>query len=67
VVVRGHGLGDALAVNFGVSLGRHLRVVSATELIVEAPPGRGTVDVRVAAEAGSSSLTSATRFTYRSP
>ncbi len=64
VVIRGRGLADALEVNFGRSLGRHLDLVSPTELIVFSPPGRGVVEVRVGAESGTSRATTSTRYEY---
>lgn len=67
VILRGHGFKDSLAVMFGSGIGTHLIIIRDAELIVSAPPGRGTVEVVVDAEAGTSDRTKSTRYTYRQP
>jgi hypothetical protein len=65
VMIHGRGLNDALAVEFGGFEGTHLDVVSATELLVSTPSGKGRVLIRVVAQSGPSRVTSPTWFTYR--
>jgi hypothetical protein len=66
VVVRGRDLRDVLGVAFGATLTLDVHVLSPTELVAISPPGRGTVDVHVVAQAGTSEPLNLL-FTYLAP
>jgi hypothetical protein len=55
VTIHGSNFVGVVAVHFGSRKGTRLRVVSATEIIVTAPKGAGTVNVTVTAAGGTSS------------
>ena len=54
VTIRGKNFYAVRSVRFGGKAGTHLKVVSATEIIVTAPSGSGTVHVTVTAAGGTS-------------
>jgi subtilase family serine protease len=54
VTIRGRNFYAVRSVRFGGKAGTHLKVVSATEIIVTAPSGSGTVHVTVIAAGGTS-------------
>jgi hypothetical protein len=65
VTITGAGFSGASEVDFGPHHpAPNLQVVSDTTLTVTAPPGSGTVDVRVTTPTGTSPITPADRFTY---
>ena len=66
VRLRGRGFRSALSVRFGSRLGTHIIVKGDSELIVSAPPGRGTVELTVETETGSTARSSRSRYTYQS-
>ena len=64
MTITGTRLAGATAVRFGSVAGTALTLVSATSLRVTAPPGTGTVDVRVVTPEGTSPVVAAGRYTY---
>jgi hypothetical protein len=66
VTITGFNLGDASAVMFGGAAAA-FTVVSSTKITATAPPGSGTVDVRVLTPAGGTTIESGDRYTYQSP
>jgi hypothetical protein len=65
VTIHGTNFIGVAAVHFGGKLGTHITVVSATEIIVTAPAGSGTVHVTVTAAGGTTSATSTvSKYTY---
>jgi hypothetical protein len=66
VTVYGSGFTGATAVKFGAQPGSNLNVVSDTKFTVTAPAGKGAVDITVLTPGGTSSITSADRYTYLS-
>ena len=64
VTITGTNLLGATAVHFGTALAKIGKVVSATELKVTSPKGRGTVAVTVTTPGGTSAKTKADRYTY---
>ncbi|MFM9330777.1 YDG domain-containing protein [Paenibacillus mesotrionivorans] len=67
VTLTGTGFTGATGVSFGGIPGTGLKVVHDTEITVTAPPGSGTVDVRVEGPGGVSPAGSNSRFTYSQP
>lgn len=65
VTITGTGYSEATAVYFGTVPGLDLKVVSATSITVEAPPGTGTVAVTVTTPGGTSATTGKTNFRYK--
>jgi hypothetical protein len=64
VTVTGTGFTGATAVDFGMTAGTNLTVISPTELTVDSPAGTGVVDVTVIAPSGNSATSAADKFTY---
>ena len=64
VVLTGTGFEDVTKVQFGSKTGTKLKVTSATSLSVMAPPGYGTVDVRVVTKAGTSPVSADAKYRY---
>ncbi|MHB1880549.1 MAG: penicillin acylase family protein, partial [Acidimicrobiales bacterium] len=66
VVITGHNLTGATAVDFGNQAASSFQVVSSTEITAVAPAGTGTVDIRVVtpADPGGTAANSFDRFTY---
>jgi hypothetical protein len=64
VTVHGSGFAAGAVVRFGTRAATHVSVVSATEVIVTAPPGSGTVHVTVTSTGGRSVPTGADRYHY---
>jgi phospholipase C len=65
VTIRGKDFTGATAVYFGSKRATGLKVVSATEITVKAPKGRGTVHVTVSGPGGTSSPTGrGSKYTY---
>ena len=62
--ISGTGFTGATAVYFGSHASSDIAVTSATAITAVAPVGSGTVSVQVVTPAGTSSPTSAARFTY---
>ena len=62
--ISGAGFTGATAVYFGSHASSDIAVTSATAITAVAPVGSGTVSVQVVTPAGTSSPTSAARFTY---
>lgn len=54
-------------VKFGNSVAADVIVLSPSTLIVTAPPGTGTVDIRVTTPSGTSAIVSEDQYTYISP
>jgi hypothetical protein len=59
VTIHGSNFIGVTAVHFGAKAATGVKVISATEIIVTAPAGSGTVHVTVTAAGGTSSATSA--------
>ena len=64
VTVTGTNLSGATAVKFGTLAATSFSVNSATQITATAPAGSGTVDVTVTTSGGTSTTSSADRFTY---
>jgi alpha-tubulin suppressor-like RCC1 family protein len=64
VTITGTNLSGASAVRFGANAASSFQVESATTVTAVAPPGTGTVDVKVTTEAGTTPASSADRFAY---
>ena len=64
VTITGTGLAYVRAVNFGSNPASNLIVISPKEIQVTAPPGSGTVDVRVRTAGGTTTIVPADRYTY---
>ena len=64
VTISGTNLGHPISVRFGQTFGKITRVVSSTEIEVDAPPGTGVVDVFVKTPAGESAASPSTHFSY---
>jgi hypothetical protein len=64
ITVQGAGVGFATAVRFGTTSALWWRPTSSTSLVAIAPPGSGTVDVRVTNPAGTSPAVAADRMSY---
>ncbi|MHB1891663.1 MAG: IPT/TIG domain-containing protein, partial [Acidimicrobiales bacterium] len=65
VTITGTNLDGATVVDFGPNEASNITVVSSTEIQVTAPPGSaGTVDITVVTPGGTSSASSADRYTY---
>jgi|GEM_PF-2792753 len=68
VTITGAGfLAGGVTVAFGANPGTNVVVVSDTQITVSAPPGTGTVDVRVTTPSGRTSIVAADAFTYLAP
>ncbi len=68
VTIEGSGFAGAESVRFGTAGAEAVRVRSATEITVTAPPAvAGEVDVTVSSPMGSSTPSAADRFTYVAP
>jgi subtilase family serine protease len=65
LTIRGSNLVGVRSVLFGRKKATRIRVISATEIQVTAPPGAGTVEVRVSALGGTSKTSPSTRYRYR--
>ena len=65
VTITGLNLTGASAVRFGSAEAGSFTVESSTAITAVAPPGTGTVDIRVTTEAGVSPAGAADRFTYQ--
>ncbi len=63
VVVLGYGFTWVSSVTFGTAVAR-FEVVSSTRITAVAPPGKGTVDVRVRNPGGASARSAADRYVY---
>jgi hypothetical protein len=66
VTITGTDLAGATAVSFGAA-GATMFSGSDTSIVAVAPPGAGTVDVRVTTPSGESAATAADHFTYAAP
>jgi hypothetical protein len=64
VTISGANLEHAIAVHFGSVVGKITRLVSADEIVAQAPPGSGRVSVTVTTPGGISALGAADEFTY---
>ena len=64
VTISGTGLGEASAVTFGSASAVSFNVTSASSITAVAPPGTGTVDVRVTTPEGTSAVAAGDRFRY---
>ena len=65
MTVLGSGFTKVKSVKFGATAGTRVKVVSSGKLTVTVPPhGAGTVDVRVAAAAGTSVVSAHDKYTY---
>jgi hypothetical protein len=64
VTITGTGLAFIKAVRFGSQPATHLIVISARQITVVAPPGTGTVDVRVSTAGGTSTVQAGDAYTY---
>ncbi len=64
VKITGTNLSNAVAVSFGANPATTFTVNSATQITATAPAGSGTVDVTVSTPGGTSSTSSADRYTY---
>src|SRR5579862_7929613 len=64
VTILGNGFQWVSAVKFG-TLAVRFKVISATQITVVAPPGKGTVTVSVVNSGGTSLTNGSTRYTYR--
>ncbi|HEX3910256.1 MAG TPA: IPT/TIG domain-containing protein [Solirubrobacteraceae bacterium] len=65
VTIKGQGLAEASAVEFGTSAATSFTVLSPTEISAASPPGSaGAVDVTVATPNGTSAVSAKDRFTY---
>ena len=62
--ISGSGFTGATAVDFGSDASSDFTVTSATTVTAVAPVGAGTVNVQVVTPAGTSSVNTASRFTY---
>ena len=62
--ISGRGFTDATEVDFGNNTSSDFEVTSATSITAVAPVGVGTVNVEVVTPAGTSSVSSASRFAY---
>ncbi|HXB16197.1 MAG TPA: IPT/TIG domain-containing protein [Solirubrobacteraceae bacterium] len=65
VTISGSSLSGATAVHFGTAAASSVKVESVNSVTATAPSGTGTVDVTVTTAAGTSAVTSADRYTYR--
>ena len=64
VTITGTNFIGTTGVNFGVSAATGFTVDSATSITATAPPGTGTVDIRVSNTVGTSPAVGADQFTY---
>jgi hypothetical protein len=64
VTIRGTGFAFVRAVYFGTRKGSHLVVLSAGRIRITAPPGTGTVNVRVRTAAGITAIVTADKYRY---
>jgi hypothetical protein len=64
VMINGSGFTGATAVQFGSAGAVSFKVNSNTSISAVAPPGKGTVDVRVTTPVSQTALTPSDRFTY---
>ena len=64
ITVKGSGVGFATAVKFGTTSALWWLPTSSSSLIAIAPPGTGTVDIRVTNPVGTSAAGSADRVSY---
>ena len=67
VTITGSVFGGASAVKFGTTAAASFSLSSASKIVATAPPGTGTVDVRVTTPAGTSAVVTADRYTYVAP
>lgn len=67
VTVTGTNFTGATAVSFGSAAATGVHVLSSTQLSAVAPPGSGTVDVRVTGPGGTSAASSGDQFAYQAP
>ncbi|HTQ68510.1 MAG TPA: kelch repeat-containing protein [Solirubrobacteraceae bacterium] len=67
VTITGKNLTGAAEVKFGATPSPSINVSSSTTMTAVVPPGTGTVDVTVTTPGGTSSATTADRFTYTPP
>jgi hypothetical protein len=67
VTITGANFTGATAVTFGTTEAAGFTVNSSTSITAVAPPGTGTVDVRVSASADTSPISKGDRFKYGSP
>jgi alpha-tubulin suppressor-like RCC1 family protein len=67
VTISGANLAGATAVKFGTIEASSFTVNSGTSITATAPPGTGTVDIRVTTPSGTSPASSSDRFTYVPP
>jgi hypothetical protein len=64
VTITGSGFAFVKKVYFGTKLAAHFKVVSSREIKVSAPPGTGTVQVRVVTAGGTTPVTAGGSFSY---
>ncbi len=64
VTLKGTGFSTAEAVKFGAATASIVKAVSASEMVVSAPAGSGTVDVTVIGPGGTSATSEADRYRY---
>ncbi|TVZ03365.1 hypothetical protein EAS64_23460 [Trebonia kvetii] len=64
VTITGSGFAFVKKVYFGTKLAAHFKVVSSREMKVSAPPGTGTVQVRVVTAGGTTPVTAGGSFSY---
>ncbi len=67
VTITGSVFSGASAVKFGTTAAASFSLSSASKIVATAPPGIGTVDVRVTTPAGTSAVVTADRYTYAAP
>ena len=67
VTIDGTNLTGAGAVDFGSNAASSYTVSSGSQISATSPPGTGTVDITVTTPGGSSTTSSADRFTYTTP
>src|SRR5581483_9741822 len=67
VTIAGVNLGEATSVGFGANAASSFTVSSPSTIVAVAPPGAGTVDVRVSTASSTSSPVPGERFAYIPP
>ena len=67
VTITGSVFSGVSAVKFGTTDAASFSLSSASKIVATAPPGTGTVDVRVTTPAGTSAVVTADRYTYAAP
>ncbi len=64
VTINGSGFTGVTAVDFGATPATTFTAIGAAEIMVESPPGTGTVDVTVVTGGGKSATSTGDEFTY---